>query len=199
MISIKSRRARRIGIFVFLLFLVFFVLIGFKINLPWRIADAKAQWAAQNIRDYRYRVQFASMAYIGSVYITVSDGQTVRIEEDTTNPLSRASGETPKLKDISASPNWYQYWPSVFPADLSKYSADELFDFAAKHPQPLVTFCTTPSTYDISYNPEHGYVDGVSFGDCPSWDIGLCLFAPAIGDCESGFGISEFEVLPAKS
>jgi hypothetical protein len=173
-------------------------LFGFRINLPGESSAAQARWNAQAIENYRYRVQFSSMMFIGAVRITVEDGQVTRVEED--GDIFNLPDVPPQLTPISTKPDWYDsaFFSQYLPPDLSYYSVEGLFRFAESVlSQPLIVICPINlQRYEFAYNRDYGYIEDLRYTNCPVQDVGLGLACPAIGDCSSGFRITDFEILP---
>jgi hypothetical protein len=173
------------------------MLFGFNINLPFVLEAAQTRWEAKAVENYRYQVGFGSFSYVGDVWITRDNGR-VLIEQSTANPLN--STPTDEMKIIGSQPNWYTpYFNQVFPEDLSHYTVDGLFAFwaaqQAENPQPLMQFCSAEPRYEVRFNPEWGYIEGLRSTNCATSQFGLGLLCPAISDCSIGFSISNFQVL----
>ncbi|MEO8396400.1 MAG: DUF6174 domain-containing protein [Chloroflexota bacterium] len=198
-----GRRRKWIAAVLIGAFCLSFLLFGVRFNLPGQLETAGAKWEAQHIENYRYRVQFASFSWVGSVFITVSDGQVTKIEQDQTNPLYSPRPDPPVVTPIPANSDWYMRNFSPFlPSDLSLYSVDSLLDFATQiqhdHPRPILAVCepVAQMRYEVSYNPDRGYVEGLRFTNCATWDFGAGLMCGMMSDCSSGFRITDFEALP---
>lgn len=196
--SRRWMRWLRLAIILATFFLCGYALLGFKINLPGQLQTAQAKWESQNIVSYRYRAQFGAYAYVGGVFITVTENMVMKVEQD---------GNTFNLPDMPTSttmidvkPEWYiRNFAHPFPEDLSDYTFDELFVFLSEKEresqQPIIELCNIGiEHFEAEYNPTFGFIEELLITNCPS-EVGGGLMCPVISHCSYGFRVTYFEVL----
>jgi hypothetical protein len=160
-------------------------------------------WKGQGIDDYKMMVAFGSYSYIGRFYFTVRDNQITQI--DTGSPFYTSLNPTAvQESDLSGYAKHFASYGS-FPPSLNEYTMDNLFDFAARQlasepTMPLVSWCGASNFNDAlrtrteaTFNSDLGYIQSFHHTNCPRLDIGGGLLCPAIGDCQAGFSIRDFE------
>jgi hypothetical protein len=168
-----------------------------------KLESARKVWDEQGIDDYTMTVTFGSYSYIGWFHFTIRDNQITQIS--TVRNVLMTPTETPvsvEDTDISRYAKSFGSYGS-FPAMLSDYTMDTLFDFAAQKlasepTMPLVSWCGPSNSNDrteATFNRDLGYIQSFARTNCPRWDVGGGLLCHAISHCSAGFRILNFEPL----
>lgn len=167
-----------------------YFLVGFSINLyPQspieRLNEARSKWNSNNIHSYRMTV-YVSMEPItsGQFTVTVRDGEVVESS----------------LSPFDTQLNWMGYYSLLqLPKEASQYTVERLFDLATPVLEPIpappvLSIGYSGSLYDISFDPDYGFISCYSFGGHCSAGI-ICSDTT---DCPANFVVLKFEPLPGE-
>ena len=195
---------RRISCLVLLLSALFlcWLLMGFSINLSLQtpiqqLESARKVWDQQSIDDYTMTLAYGTMNEIGRYNFVVKDG--VPISVASWSPILREETPAP-IQNIES---FVFHQGENFPANLTDYTIDGLFVFAARkladQPIPaLVTWCGITAERrpaNATFDEQYGYIKSLSYSDAGHWNVGAGLLCDSCNTlhCRSSIRILDFE------
>ena len=137
----------------------------------------RARWDKLNVKDYSFEITAGTQTCMPSAKVEVKDGKVFQVFHKDIFVTMEIS-DTPLPRTAWAN----HYYSDQFFCDYANFTMPQIFDMVEK---------STRGITGISFNGKYGFVSGVGWGN-PG---GFGLLSPRVGDCCSGFSISNFQVL----
>jgi hypothetical protein len=205
--AIPQRKHRRpsclvLGIGLVAAFLCW-ALVGLSFNFSGQsplqqLKSAREVWNKQGIDDYTMTLAYSTMSNIGRYNFVIQDDAPVSVA--VWSPLLRDSTPEPMLNFESVV--FRQDYGDYFPENLTDYTIDGSFDYAAQkladqRTPPLVMWCgmTERMHAKATFDEKLGYINSFSYSDAGYWNLGGGLLCNSCNTlhCYSGIRILDFK------